>query len=217
MEDATATYHRLVQGGRSRLRAAIDDVKTFVHTDSIIYLPTFLLLTSMNTVKSEMENLMNLKSYVRTGLTETVKASSLYNNANKLYKDAEHYLRLAGIQIWRKYKSVICCSYCNRESVRGNPCSVRQPYTGGHLPIIDTEYVKYNGPRTNIYDIVLGENRLVWPSKWVEVHTQGGCQTNGGHYAGKDLSITALKRDAQGQELPSQVVSAIPYAKRDQL
>lgn len=215
--EPTATYDNLVKGGRGRLRHAINDVKAFVENNSIIYLPTFLLLTSMNTVKSEMDNLMSLKSYERTGLTETVKASSLYKNANKLYEDAEHYLRLAGIQIWNKYKSVICCSYCNRESVRGNPCSVRQTDTEGHLPIIDIEYVKYNGPRTNIYDFVLGENRLVWPSKWVEVQTQGGCQTNGGHYTGKDLSITALKRDAQGQKLPSQVVSAIPWAKRDQL
>ena len=199
------------------MRLAIDEVKSFVMTDAITYLPLILLLRSMNTVKSEMENLKALKAYVRTGLTETVKASSLYNNANKLYKDAEHFLHLAGKQIWRRFEKRISCSYCGLESVRGHPCTVRQANTAGNLPIIDTKYVKYNGPRVSEYDWRTGETLSRWPIKSVEVQQQGGCQTNGGHFTGKDMSITALKRDSEGMELPSQVVSSIPWSKRDQL
>ena len=119
--EPTATYNTLVKGGRGRLRLATDEVKSFVMTNAITYLPLTLLLVSMNTVKSEMENLQALKAYVRIGLTETVKASSLYNNANKLYKDAELYLRSAGTQIWKRHEKRIKCSYCGLESVRGHP------------------------------------------------------------------------------------------------
>ena len=219
--EPTATYDNLVKGGRGRLRLATDEVKSFVMTNSVTYLPLILLLRSMNTVKSEMENLQALKAYVRTGLTETVKASSLYNNANKLYKDANHFLHLAGTQIWRRFEKRICCSYCGLESVRGHPCIARIPATAGYLSIRQMKSKQVNlGPHNLVngrWNYETGSYNQVWPTEWFEVQQQGGCQTNGGHYTGQDLSIITLKRDSEGMELPSQVVSAIPWSKRDQL
>ena len=200
------------------MRLATDEVKSFVMTNAITYLPLTLLLVSMNTVKSEMENLKALKAYVRIGLTETVKASSLYNNANNLYRNAEHYLHLAGTQIWRQFEKRICCSYCGLESVRGHPCTARIPETAGNLSIRQMKSKKVNGPRVNgRWNYETGSYNQVWPTEWFEVQQQGGCQTTGGHHTGQDLSIIALKRDAGEMGLPSQVVSAIPWHKRDQL
>ena len=203
------------------MRLAINDVKSFVMTTAITYLPLTLLLSSMNTVKSEMENLQALKAYVRTGLTETVKASSLYNNANKLYKDANHFLHLAGTQIWRQYEKRIGCSYCGLESVRGHPCIARTPDTAGNLSIRRMKSKQVNlGPSNLVngrWNYETGSYNQVWPTEWFEVQKQGGCQTNGGHFTGRDLSIIALKRDADGLELPSNVTARIPWNKRDQL
>ena len=202
------------------MRLATDEVKSFVINNAITSLPLTLFLVSMNTVKSEMENLQALKAYVRIGLTETVKASSLYNNANKLYKNAEHFLHLAGTQIWRKYEKRIKCSYCNLESVRGHPCISRVPYAAGNLSIRQMKSKKVNlGPNNLVkrWNYETGSYNLVWPTEWFEVQKQGGCQTRGGHYTGQDLSIISLKRDAQGMEIPSDVIARIPFGKRDQL
>jgi len=203
------------------LRLATDEVKSFVMTNAVTYLSLTLLLRSMNTVKSEMENLKALKAYVPTGLTETVKASSLYNNVNKLYKDAKHYLHLAGTQIWRRHEPRIKCSYCGLESNTGHPCIARTPDTAGNLSIRRLKSKKVNKGPLNLvngrWNYETGSYNQVWPTEWFEVQVQGGCQITGGHHKGQDLSIISLKRDAEGMELPSQVVSRIPWSKRDQL
>jgi len=158
----------------------------------------------MNTIKLEMATLKELKSYKTTYLNETVKASSLYKNANTLYNKANTVLWTAAEQIWSRYQNRINCSYCGLEAIKGNPCPSRVANELGHLPEVNWISKSVNRGPSNLvrsWNHRLGEMVYRWPTTSVEVQNTGGCQITGGHYQGAKLGVEAIRRDAEGQDL----------------
>ena len=204
--ERNSTYEELVGGARTRLRATLKELQSFNKQHSITVLPLYLLLRSMNTAKEQLNLLKELKSYRFEWFNQTVTRTALYNNANRLMREAHDALSIAASIIRHHYMTRIICSFCGLESNNTMECHARHPDTKGSLAEINRIYQKFNGPRD-----LWGK----WPTKLIEERVSAQHSTVGGFHTGREMQHEALIRDAKGESLDTYLqYSTMPMSER---